>query len=87
MKYYKRNLQGMNSLQIIQVEDDNTFYRIWNEENGAHVTHGFCPNEFKTDVKVPFGFYAKYGFKKYTPSEIELELMEIDKGDFTGSFY
>ena len=86
MKTYKRKLIGLNSEQRLLVDDDNRFYRIENISLGAHETYGCCPNEFKPEAAVPRGFYAKYGFKKYTPSAVEQEFQIYTKGNFTGRF-
>jgi len=86
MKTYKRNLSGMNSQQRLMVTDDNLFYRIENIELGAHQTYGFCPNDFEVGKRVTRGFYAKYGFIKYTPSDFESEFQDYTEGNFTGKF-
>ena len=86
MKTYKRNLSGMNSIQKLIVTDDNKFHRIENVELGAHVTKGFCPNEFEVGKPVPHGFYTKLGFKKYNESDNEKDFQDYSEGDFTGNF-
>ena len=86
MKTYKRNLCGMNSEQRLLVTNDNKFLRIENISLGAHETYGFCPNEFEVGLAVQRGFYAKYGFKKYNPSDLEEAFQDFKEGDFTGKF-
>lgn len=86
MKTYKRNLSGMNSEQRLIVTNDNRFSRIENISLGAHETYGFCPNEFEVGKLVPRGFYAKFGFKKYNPCDLEKEFQDYTEGNFTGNW-
>ena len=85
MKTYKRHLAGMNSIQKLIVTDDNKFHRIENIELGAHITKGFCPNEFEAGKPVPRGFYAKYHFKQYNESDKERSFQDYSEGNFTGN--
>lgn len=84
MKFYKRDLEGYNSIQILCVRDGNIFHSIRNKELGPHTTWGFLPNEFEVGKNVPYGFYRKFSFKRYTPSDTEMEFMSLDEGNFTG---
>lgn len=84
MKTYKRILAGMNSVQKLILTDDNKFYRIENIALGAHITLGFCPNEFECGEKVPRGFFTKFGFVKYVESENEAAFQDYTAGNFTG---
>jgi len=67
MKTYKRDLPGMNSIQKL-ITNNGEFHRIENIPLGAHITIGFCPNEFSVGEKIPRGFFKKFGFKKYKES-------------------
>ncbi len=67
VNFYKRNLNGMNSEQIL-ITRNGKFDTIYNESLGGHITIGFCPNEFDEGADVPRGFFKKYCFKKFNPS-------------------
>lgn len=73
-KVYERNLSGMNSSQILFVDEEkNTFVGIGNIEHGSHTTLGFLPNDYETGAEVPRGFYKKHGFKpKYVSEQMEM---------------
>ena len=81
-RFYKREIEGMNSVQKLIIIGGE-FNSIYNESHGAHITYGFCPNEFEILAKVPRGFYTKYGFKQYQPNEIEMDFISYQPGDFT----
>ena len=96
VKFYKRSLQGMNSEQIL-ITRNGKFDTIYNESLGSHITIGFCPSEFEESAEVPRGFFKKYGFKKFNPSDSWLnsyyswleELAENGQqtsGNFTGKW-
>jgi len=96
VKFYKRSLQGMNSEQIL-ITRNGKFDTIYNQSLGSHITVGFCPNEFEEGAEVPRGFFKKYGFQRFNPSNCWLdsycswleELAENGQqtsGNFTGKW-
>lgn len=78
MKYYSRKIDNGWAKQIIQVTEDNKFYKIYFEEIGSGYHKGFEPNDFEIGKKVQRGFYAKYGFTRFYPSE-EWKTCEIER--------
>lgn len=76
--FYKREIKGFNTWQRLIVKNKN-FYEIENIENGAHYTSGFIPIEFESGKKIKHGFLKKYGFKKYYPGNLEMEIYEQKK--------
>jgi hypothetical protein len=96
VNFYKRNLNGMNSKQILITRNGN-FDTIYNESLGSHITIGFCPVEFEEGAEVPRGFFKKYGFQRFNPSynwlnsyyswlEMLAENGQKVSGNFTGKW-
>jgi len=87
MKYYKRPLRGLNSEQILKIDDQGRFWSIENRPLGPHITVGCCPSEFEVGKKPSWGFFTKFGFKRYYPSDKDLyhEILsgKLESGDFT----
>lgn len=83
MKFYRRNLEGMQAIQKLIVIDGK-FYRIENIALAGHTTIGCCPNEFEVGKVVPRGFLSNYGFKQYRESFKEFLHSCHSEGNFTG---
>lgn len=81
--YYKRQLKGFYAEQIL-ILDDGQFEKIWNVNYGNAITRGCLPNEFEVGQSVKRGFLAKYGFKKFIPTDNFLEFEPFKVGDWTG---
>ena len=80
-KFYKRKVDNGWANQILEVEN-GVFGRLTFEELGNGYHYGFVPNDYEEGKQIPKGFFSKYGFKQFYPSNnflnARFQEMEMD---------